>query len=287
MKCVICKGAELTVFYKGPIRKGKFPNVTEDGIIYQCPSCQTQMFEGPDLNYETEEYRELVDTRSTAVDYYKIHDHEQPSRLEFFNLADLRGATCIDVGSGAGSFLDLIKGYARETVAIEPARYYHAELECKGHIVFSYGKDALAKYRAKADLVTCFSVMEHIPDPVVFMKELAELCQPGGTIIISTPNSDDWLIDFLPSYKAFFYRVVHKWYFNAASLKFLCEKTGLGNIAIQYKQRFPIANALNWIRDNRPSGNAAFFFSDIFEGFYKEELKQKGKADYIYLIIKK
>jgi 2-polyprenyl-3-methyl-5-hydroxy-6-metoxy-1,4-benzoquinol methylase len=287
MKCKVCNNADLSTFYHGKIRNGNFPNFINDGIIYRCPVCETQMFQGPDLNYETEEYRQLVDNSSTSSSYYQMHDHEQSSRLSFFNLGDFRNATCIDVGAGAGSFLDLIKGFAGQTIAVEPASYYHPELQSKGHVVFSYGTDALAKFEGKADLVTCFSVIEHIPDPVVFMRELALLCRPGGTIIISTPNSDDWLIDFLPAYKSFFYRVVHKWYFNSNALRYLCMKTGLNEISFRYKQRFRIGNALQWIRDGKPTGNTSFFFSDIFGHFYQHELEEKGKSDYIYLIIKK
>ncbi len=287
MKCQVCEKADLMVFYKGKIRKGRFPNFIDGAIIYRCPSCTVQMFKGPEINYETEEYRQMVDSDVSAADYHRIHDHEQPTRLDFFNLANFRGATCVDVGAGAGSFLDLIKGFAGKTVAIEPALYYHDQLAANGHLVFAYTGDALPAFRDKADLVTCFSVIEHVEDPVAFIKDISMLCRPGGTVILSTPNSDDWLIDYLPAYRSFFYRVVHKWYFNSISLKILAAKTGFSESLVRYRQRFPIANALNWIRDQKPSGNPTLFFSDIFETVYKMDVERSGKADYIYLIIKK
>lgn len=42
---------------------------------------------------------------------------------------------------------------------------------------------------ASFDLVTCFQVLEHVPDPVVFLRELARVARPGGTIILATPNA--------------------------------------------------------------------------------------------------
>src|SRR5260221_3011646 len=288
MKCSVCDQADFIPFYNGKIRKGKYPNFIDDGRIYRCPVCETQMYDGPEINYETEEYRELVDSSSSSSAYYQLHDAEQPSRLSFINTADFRGATFIDVGAGAGSFLDLVKGFAGKTVAVEPAAYYHAELAAKSSVVFAYMKDALHELRGKADIVTCFSVIEHIDNPLLFMQALVALCRPGGTILVSTPNSDDWLIEFLPlTYKSFFYRVVHKWYLNSTSLNMLGKRTELSEIVIKFRQRFPIGNALNWIRSGMPTGNANSFFSNMFERVYREELESKGKSDYIYLIAKK
>lgn len=39
------------------------------------------------------------------------------------------------------------------------------------------------------DLVTSFQVLEHVPDPVVFLGELARVTRPGGTVILATPNA--------------------------------------------------------------------------------------------------
>lgn len=288
MKCKVCDADDLKILYTGKIRKGKFPNFIEDGVIYVCSVCKVQMFDGKQVNYETEEYRELVDSSSSPEAFYRMHDSEQSSRLSFFDISKFRGATFADVGAGAGSFLDLVKGYSGRTIAIEPGAYYHKALVEKGHEAYSYMQDALKENKGKCDVVTCFSVLEHIDDPVTFASELCAMCKPGGTIILSTPNSEDWLIDYLPSsYKPFFYRVVHKWYFNAASLLELGKRAGLNEVEIRHKQRFNLTNALNWVRDERPTGHSNSFFSELFESHYQMEVEAKGKSDYIYMIAKK
>lgn len=288
MKCKVCDQGELSVIYKGKIRLGKFPNSVENAAIYTCDVCKTQLFDESRIDYENEEYRQLVDSSSSPEAFYKIHDSEQAARLSFLDLSKFRNATFIDVGSGAGSFLDLIKGFAGTTVAIEPGKSYHDELTKKDHEVFSYMHDALSRYKEKGDVVTCFSVIEHIDEPVSFMREIVSLCKPGGTIIISTPNTDDWLIDFLPeTYKPFFYRVVHKWYFKKESLQFIAQKLGLKNVEIKFKQRFNLTNTLNWIKHGKPNGHSEPMFSELFENYYQREMEDKGKADYLYMIAKK
>lgn len=42
---------------------------------------------------------------------------------------------------------------------------------------------------ASFDLVTSFQVLEHVPDPVKFLRELARVLRPGGTVILATPNA--------------------------------------------------------------------------------------------------
>jgi ubiquinone/menaquinone biosynthesis C-methylase UbiE len=39
------------------------------------------------------------------------------------------------------------------------------------------------------DLVTSFQVLEHVPDPAAFLRELARVARPGGTVILATPNA--------------------------------------------------------------------------------------------------
>jgi ubiquinone/menaquinone biosynthesis C-methylase UbiE len=39
------------------------------------------------------------------------------------------------------------------------------------------------------DLVTSFQVLEHVPDPRVFLRELTRVTRPGGHVILATPNA--------------------------------------------------------------------------------------------------
>jgi SAM-dependent methyltransferase len=279
--CPACNGCEWVLSYQGGVRFGKFPQ-SQTGSVFACKQCGLKRLDGEPVDYESPEYRALVDSDASPAGYYRAHDQEQVERLEVIGLGRLRDKLVVDVGSGAGSFLDSVKGLALRTVAIEPARHFHAALRQKGHEVYSFGADALPALAGKADLVTSFAVIEHVEDPLQFVRDLAALVRPGGQVLLSTPNARDWMIGFSRAYAQFYYRIVHRWYFDESNLSSLLRRVGLVPSQAVYRQRFDLSNALLWARDTTPTGLGKLPVLAALDGAYREELVRTGRADYLY-----
>ena len=286
--CPICFSNSLEIKYHGNIRNGKYPNVVEDRRVIKCSECSIEFLSDYKMDYDSPGYRELVDSDHTADAYYAIHDKDQYAKLSFIDLSKLRGKKIIDIGCGCGSFLDLVKGYASETYAIEPAKFYHADLTAKGHQVFNSVDEILSEHENSFDYVVSFSVIEHVEDPVNFMQQASKLLKVGGVLILSTPNAEDVLLKLLPKeYSAFFYRVVHKWYFNKESLSFISQKTDMRLFKVIYKHRFGLSNLINWMDEKKTNSSKELHLNDSLNNSFKLELEKKGIADYIYLIATK
>jgi SAM-dependent methyltransferase len=98
----------------------------------------------------------------------------------------------------------------------------------------------LDRYRSAAaapfDIVTAFDVIEHVPDPVAFLGDVAALVEPGGMFFASTPDAGS-----LPA-RAFgrrwhFYYPYHLSYFTPRSLARAAEPQGLHIVDCRHRGR--------------------------------------------------
>jgi len=189
----------------------------------------------------------------------------------------------MDVGCGAGSFLDLVRGLCRITVGIEPTPSLRQAVVAKGHLAFPYCSDVPVELADKTDVAVSFSVIEHVEHPRRLLKDIRRLLKPGGRLLLSTPNRDDWLLDVLPDhYAPFFYRLVHRWYFDAESLTRLVELAGFAGVSVSYFHRFDVSNAILWLRDKRPTGLAKLDLAAVWNDGFRSALEATGRADYLY-----
>jgi len=282
--CPLCDCSKISVKYTGKIRYGKFGNYLDNQTIFQCEACEIKYYNNSDVNYAKSEYRDLVQDDSSELSYYKAHDKEQLHNIEVLGLETLRNKTVADVGCGAGSFLDCIKGVTKDQIAIEPFEYYQKILASKGYKVFDYVHNADDKYERQIDVITSFAVIEHVDNPIRFLEEIKKLVKKHGYILLSTPNADDWLLKLLPNdYASFYYRYVHKWYFNEKSLEKLARKIGFKNIEFKYKQRYDISNLLMWLRDKRPTGLGKVDNLKDIDSTYQTILEKQGISDFLYV----
>lgn len=98
--------------------------------------------------------------------------------------------TALDVGTGYGFLLHLLQAaLGVRVVGVELSRQEAA-----------YGRSALGLDIRNAplaeaglapgafDLVSCFEVVEHVPDPPEFVRQLVEHVAPGGYLLVMTDN---------------------------------------------------------------------------------------------------
>ena len=254
--CKICGSVEQSVLYRGPVRSGRFGQSSINlQTVWLCGGCGAGYLPSQAVDYASAEYRMLVDGSDAPEDFYRLHDGEQVEKLRMLGTGSLRDMVLMDVGCGAGSFLDLAKGFCKTTIGIEPTPSFQEALAKKKHEVFPYCHEVPDVWEGQVDVAVSFSVIEHLEDPLAFLKDIRRLLRPGGRLLLSTPNRKDWLLEFLPDdYARFFYRTVHTWYFDAEALSKLVLLAGFADPAVSHLHRYDLSNALLWLRDKRPTG---------------------------------
>lgn len=293
-QCKICGSGEFSVVYEGPIRMGRFGNVSAIKYsIKKCLSCSViflpDIIEDHALYYESQSYREEVDGIVSDSEYFLLHDSEQASHFRITGTSIFRNKIVADIGCGAGSFLDFIRGHAKEAIGIEPSTIYRNSLQKRGYLSYPYVKDALPEKENQVEVAVSFSVLEHVEDPLVFLKEIYKLLSPGGKLILSTPNADDILLSALPdAYSQFFYRKAHLWYFNRNALLKILQLSGFSGIRIIPHHRFDLSNFMLWLRNRSPGGNVRLeYITETMDGIWKSELERTSRCDYLYAIAEK
>lgn len=91
------------------------------------------------------------------------------------------------------------------------------------------------------DAVNLDNVLEHVPDPVVFMEKVTTILKPGGYIFGTTPNFRSLDRFVFQKYWGGFHMPRHIYVFNANNLEMFMSNMGIS------KTNFPItANAADW-----------------------------------------
>ncbi|WP_158265003.1 class I SAM-dependent methyltransferase [Blastopirellula marina] len=284
--CPICHSTEWKAEYQGPVRDGVFGKY-DDGIVWKCDGCGVSHLPPKEENltdyYQSDEYREDVGEHADPQDYFSRHDDEQFDKARFLKGTSFRGKVIADIGCAGGSFLDVAKGLAKASIAIEPGKSYHASLRERGHHVYDSLESAAEQWQGQVDVAVCFSVIEHVLDPVEFLTGIRKLLTPDGVLVLSTPNQRDALLDFSGNpYRSFFYRRVHPWYFDEDCLRLASTKSGM-TFEPQYVQRFSFANFAAWLREGKPTGNAhEAALGPVFDDVWKSTLETQKKSDYLY-----
>ena len=100
----------------------------------------------------------------------------------------------LDVGCGDGAFIQMAaaKGAVSEGLELNPSAVAHAQ--GKGLRVWARLSNEHAQEPdfEPYDLVSAFQVLEHVDDPLAFLRSLIALVKPGGKLIIGVPNCDGW-----------------------------------------------------------------------------------------------
>jgi 2-polyprenyl-3-methyl-5-hydroxy-6-metoxy-1,4-benzoquinol methylase len=96
----------------------------------------------------------------------------------------------LDVGTGYGFFLDLMHARGWDVIGLEVSRAgaHYGQKRWGLHILPQPWEKA-SFHEGEFDVVTAFYVIEHLPDPLAFLREVNRIVRPGGMILLRYPHT--------------------------------------------------------------------------------------------------
>ena len=291
-RCAICEQIDSTVVYEGPIRAGMPGTQSSKFRVLECRACGAQWLDpfpaDPLREYLDGSYRLAYDGSTEAASYYSAHDHEQAPKLAAVGVHTVRDKVVADIGCGAGAFLDVIRGVAKRVVAVEPMQAFRAHLEKRISSVYPTTMELATAERGQINVALAFAVVEHVADPLNFLREIRKSLAKDGVVHITTPNRGEVLMRLCArTFAPFFYRTAHLWYFDVQSLGNLCRLAGFKVQSITASHAYDLSNFALWLRDGRPTGIGRLTdFDPTSNAMWRAYLEKNGWGDHLHAVVK-
>jgi len=166
-----------------------------------------------------------------------------------------KDALIIDVGANDGSFLDILKkeGFTN-LLGVEPSVICAKECEFRGYRVEKVHLNLSSAVKIKkkhglASVVVCRHTIEHVPNPLDFVKAIRTLLYDDGILFIETPASQE-VTHNLHGYELW---DEHLHIFTPENLDLLLYRTGFSKDMQQIRHYKGITNILVWAKPNLKS----------------------------------
>jgi len=281
--CYLCGSSDFKS------RPGKVRDKEEIKVL-ECNECGLVFLDGDE--HITEDHYQNSGMHDSNPDYEKwLIDCKRDDcrRLDFLK-AKITNKSILDFGCGIGGFLELATQFCKECYGLELELGLQENFSHRGLEVFS-DYEALLNSGLKFDIITSFHVVEHLKDPSGILKNLSQLLNDGGEIIVEVPSSSDLLLTLYKSkpFQEFTYWSQHLFLFNPDTFRKLSQKTDLSLNWLKNIQRYPLSNHLYWLSNGLPGGHEKWSFLDSpkLTSAYEESLAALGITDTIIASLSK
>ncbi len=151
---------------------------------------------------------------------------------------------------------------------------------------------------ASMDIVTLWEVIEHIFDPHMFLKNVANVMKPGAHLFLSVPNIEGFDIQILWDTGNAFSPPSHLNYFNKSTINKLMERVGLAVVDIVTPGKLDVDIVRNRIKNNSAAQArlgeylTSIFLSDSKESNYfcdklQELIHLAGRSSHMVVTCRK
>lgn len=215
--CPLCGSAASSLFDKREFRGYPVSNKICQGcgLVYQSP----RMTETESQAFYEAEYRLLYQGQEgpNPKDLAVQAERAQVA-LDFVRNPVTSSSRILDIGCSTGLLLQQFQAhYQAQAFGVEPGKVYRQYTQSLGLEVYSSLEELQLARVSRFNLVSMMHVLEHLPNPLVYLQNLREKhLEPGGWLLLEVPN--------LYAHDCF--EVAHLISFSAHTLTQLVQKAG-------------------------------------------------------------
>ncbi len=194
--------------------------------LFQCEACNHiyQPVSGDKLHYNAAQIAAVYNDQWVSMreqyctDTFRQHTQYSLTLLRAF-LRDR--ATILEIGSGTGEVLYLAQKYRYNIVGVEPSPEARKYASSKYQVTVYESLPILKEIAPglRFDAICFWHVLEHIPDPRLFLNTIKELLVTDGLIFLSVPNLHTFTNEICGSYSPLFCEQDHLHHFSRANLE--------------------------------------------------------------------
>jgi SAM-dependent methyltransferase len=175
----------------------------------------------------------------------------------------------LDIGCGSGALVDFCRQKGIEAYGCELLKYHYAP--DNPNIYYRKFED-IHFPTDHFDTIVCCDVVEHVIDPIGFIKEIFRILSIGGTCHIEIP------LFFHKDGKAHWKRIEHVWYFKPEQFEKLLSRVGFKKVGIIAKEETKTVFVVTKPEQSRVSILLPPGIGDVYWPLIKTEafLKREG-----------
>lgn len=190
--CPLCEAAGIR-----PVLTVKDYTVSKEEFeIWECGECTGRFTQNvPDTAsigayYKSENYISHSNTSQGLINklYHQVRRITLAQKRKLVQkVTNLQNGNLLDIGAGTGLFVDTMRKAGWKVTGLEPDEAARARAR-EMKILLNDAKDLFHLPVASFDAITLWHVLEHVHDLQAYFKQIRQLLQDNGKLIIAVPN---------------------------------------------------------------------------------------------------
>nr|WP_297784317.1 class I SAM-dependent methyltransferase [uncultured Allomuricauda sp.] len=232
--------------------------------------------------YESEDYISHTDSKTSFTDrlYQLVKAKNLKKKIQLVENQVINAKTLLDVGAGTGDFLITAQNSGFTVKGVEPNGKARKLAEQKGiHLLSSLKEISGQKFQA----ITLWHVLEHLPNLDEQIKNVVDLLEEGGVLVIAVPNFKSHDAKHYKSHWAAFDVPRHLWHFSKTSISklFAPHQMEVTKIKPMWFDAFYVS-----MLSEKYKGNKFYLISAFFVGLWSniKAIFTKEHSSLIYIL---